>query len=200
MKHTIIFLNLILFIQCKALINVKVPPITITNAQTAAEKQMVGEDRELEKDGWLLSSIQSSSNGSQSMAKESEGLDSKDSLEYGHYQRLIYLNPEVRKFKFHGMIGETPGAILKLNPESKSLPHYADYQIPEKSKRVLDVIQLTNESRKILIEKQIDLERKKGGTEEEIVKLKQNLQDSYLKNVNKGEFFENKSGKWERMP
>ena len=61
MKKIIITIFCFCLGSCQALINFKVPPFTITNAQTAAEKQMVGEDRDLEKDGWLVSSIQSSS-------------------------------------------------------------------------------------------------------------------------------------------
>ncbi|WP_411821847.1 DUF1318 domain-containing protein [Leptospira sp. 'Mane'] len=188
----------ILFIQCQALINLKVPPITITNAQTAAEKQMVGEDRDLEKDGWLVSSIQSSSGG-QSGNKQANGLQTSDSELQGNLLRIQYLTPEVRQYKMHGMVGEGIGGILKLNPIANTSPFYYQYENPAKKKRIEDVVLLINESRKVVIDKQVETEKKKGKKEDELSLLRSSLIDSYQKSVLTGEFYESKPGKWERM-
>ena len=45
-----LLISISLFTNC--FLNLKPPPITFTQSQTAAEKQMIGEDKELEKDGW----------------------------------------------------------------------------------------------------------------------------------------------------
>ena len=37
--------------------------ITFTQSQTAAERQMIGEGKDLEKDGWIISSIRTSASG-----------------------------------------------------------------------------------------------------------------------------------------
>ncbi|BDA79711.1 hypothetical protein LPTSP3_g26410 [Leptospira kobayashii] len=188
----------VFLIQCQALINLKVPPITITNAQTAAEKQMVGEDRDLEKDGWLVSSIQSSSGGSGGNKQINASAGSDSDLQ-GNLLRIQYLTPEVKRYKIHGMVGEGIGGILKLNPIANTSPFYSQYENPAKKKRIEDVILLINESRKTVIEKQLEAEKKKGKKEEELSAFRSSLIDSYQKSVLTGEFYESKPGKWERM-
>ncbi|TGL61262.1 DUF1318 domain-containing protein [Leptospira ognonensis] len=193
---SVIFIPLLLT-HCQALINFKVPPFTITNAQTAAEKQMIGEDRDLEKDGWLVSSIQSSSGSNSSKSVSPSG--GEDPEFSGHLMRLNYLAPEVKKYKTHGMIGEGYGGVLKNNPLASASPFFGQYDLPSKRKRIDDVLNLINESRKIIIEKQVDAERKKGKKEDELKIFKQSLVDGYQKFVTKGEYFEANAGKWERL-
>ncbi|HNN80312.1 MAG TPA: hypothetical protein PKL30_15605, partial [Leptospiraceae bacterium] len=67
MNRNTIFIFFLSFVNCI----LTPPPITFTQSQTAAEKQMVGEDKELEKDGWLISSIKTSSSGSDEWKKDS---------------------------------------------------------------------------------------------------------------------------------
>lgn len=196
----IYFIQFIVFFslfQCKSFLNFKVPPITITNAQTAAEKQMVGEDRELEKDGWVISSIQSSSNGQTN--KEKKLSNESDSELKANRLRLEYLSFEVKKYKMHGVIGEGLGGVLKLNPLAQTLPTYNIYEIPANKKRLTDVMNFVNESRKNIIEKEISLERKKGKKEEEVLKIRQTMELEYSQSVGAGEYFESKAGIWEKM-
>ncbi|MGE8721765.1 DUF1318 domain-containing protein [Leptospira terpstrae] len=186
-----------LMLGCKSLFNLKVPPITITNAQTAAEKQMVGEDRELEKEGWMIASIQSSSNGRSN--REKLATEDSDPDIKAHRIRLNYLTPEVKTYKMHGMIGETPAGLLKLNPLASGLPNCAQYEIPAKRKRVEDVVLFFNESRKIIWDKEILNQKKKGKKEEELIKYKQSLVEDYYKSVSTGEYYETTNGRWEKF-
>ncbi|TGL25597.1 DUF1318 domain-containing protein [Leptospira yanagawae] len=176
--------------------SLKVPPITITNAQTAAEKQMVGEDRELEKEGWMIGSIQSSTNGQNNQEKLAK--EDSDPEIRAHRVRLNYLSSEIKKYKTDGILGETPLGFIKLNPLASSLPTYVNYEIPAKRKRVEDVILFLNESRKFIIEKEMITQKKKGKKEDELLKLKQTLIDEYYKNVSIGEYFETTQGRWEK--
>lgn len=194
MKRLVLFF---LIVGCKSIVDLKVPPITITNAQTAAEKQMVGEDRELEKEGWLIASIQSSSNGRS--YREKSASDDTDPEIKAHRIRLNYLLPEVKQYKLHGIVGETPSGFIKLNPLALSLPTYSQYEIPAKRKRVEDVIVYLNESRKAIWEKEVLNQKKKGKKEEELVKYKQSLVEEYYKSVLAGEYFETASGRWEKL-
>ncbi|PJZ85311.1 DUF1318 domain-containing protein [Leptospira harrisiae] len=191
----LIFLSLML--GCKSILNLKVPPITITNAQTAAEKQMVGEDRELEKDGWMIASIQSSSNGRSNREKlAAEDLDPEIKA---HRVRLNYLTPELKRYKMHGIVGETPSGLVKLNPLAIGLPSYSQYEIPAKRKRVEDVILFLNESRKVIWEKEVFTQKKKGKKDDELVQFKQSLIDEYYQSVSAGEYYETTSGRWEKF-
>lgn len=189
MKHIVIFF---LLMGC----SFKVPPITITNAQTAAEKQMVGEDRELEKEGWMIGSIQSSTNG-QTNQEKSEKEDSDPEIR-AHRIRLNYLSPEIKKYKSHGILGETPQGFVKLNPLASSLPTYIHYELPAKRKRVEDVILFLNESRKFIMEKELSSHKKKGMKEDELVRVKQSLIDEYYKTISIGEYYETGTGRWEK--
>ncbi|XDD55047.1 DUF1318 domain-containing protein [Leptospira sp. WS4.C2] len=188
---------LFLLFGCKSIVDLKVPPITITNAQTAAEKQMVGEDRELEKEGWMISSIQSSSNGQSN--REKLATEDADPEIRAHRIRLNYLMPELKKYKIHGIVGETPIGFLKLNPLASGLPIYTQYEIPAKRKRVDDLILFVNESRKIIWEKEVSNQKKKGKKEEDFIKYKQSLVDEYYKSVSAGEYFETTAGRWEKF-
>lgn len=197
-RLSLIFSLIFLFlIHCKAIFNVKVPPITITNAQTAAEKQMVGEDRELEKDGWVISSIQSSSNGQTNREKKISNESDPDIK--ANRIRLDYLTIEEKKYKMHGMIGEGIGGILKPNPLAPTLPTYSLYEIPAKKKRLMDVIGFINESRKLILEKELQLEKKKGKKEDELLKIRQSLELEYSNSMSPGEYHEVSNGVWEKI-
>ncbi|MCG6148134.1 DUF1318 domain-containing protein [Leptospira levettii] len=176
--------------------SLKVPPITITNAQTAAEKQMVGEDRELEKEGWMIGSIQSSTNGQNNQEKLAK--EDSDPEIRAHRIRLNYLSPEIKKYKAHGILGETPQGYVKLNPLAPSLPTFSNYELPAKKKRVEDVILFLNESRKFIMEKELSIQKKKGKKEDELSKIKQSLAEEYYKTVSIGEYYETVSGRWEK--
>ncbi|TGM59290.1 DUF1318 domain-containing protein [Leptospira vanthielii] len=188
---------LFLLLGCKSFVDLKVPPITITNAQTAAEKQMVGEDRELEKEGWMIASIQSSSNGRSN--REKSATDDLDPEIRAHRIRLNYLMPEVKQYKMHGIVGETPSGFIKQNPLASGLPTFAQYEIPAKRKRVEDVIVYLNESRKAIWEKEVLNQKKKGKKDEEILKYKQSLIEEYYKSVSVGEYFETTANRWEKL-
>ncbi|MDF3819311.1 DUF1318 domain-containing protein [Leptospira sp. 96542] len=197
MNKLSIVLVLPLLLQCKSIFNFSLPPITITNAQTAAEKQMVGEDRELEKDGWLISSIQSSSNGLSNKEKSADDDIDPDIKIYR--LRINYLSNEAKRYKMAGIIGEGIGGVLKWNPIAKNLPTYTPYEIPAKRKRVDDVISYINTSRLGIIEKEIQIEKKKGKKEDELLKLKQSLLDENYKSASVGEYYESNPGRWEKL-
>ncbi|MCZ8344391.1 MAG: DUF1318 domain-containing protein [Leptospira sp.] len=190
-------LSVLFFFQCKAILNVKVPPITITNAQTAAEKQMVGEDRELEKDGWVISSIQSSSNGQTNREKKLSNESDPDVK--ANRIRLDYLTIEEKKYKMHGMIGEGIGGILKPNPLAPTLPTYTLYENPAKKKRLMDVVSFINESRRLILEKELQLEKKKGKKDDDLLKIRQSLELEYSNSLSPGEYHEVTNGVWEKI-
>jgi len=192
----LVFGTYLLLGNCKALINVKIPPITITNAQTAAERQMIGENREIEKDGWLLASIQSSSNGIVSGNKGYDSKFPKSHPAYAHFQRIVYFAPEIKKYKSFGWIGEGLNGILKWNPDNST---WSTKDLDKDKKATIDrILEETNASRQFLVNSELEEKRSKGSNEEELEKTKQSLLDTYQKSTSKGEFWETKPGKWEK--
>ena len=85
-------------------ISIDLPPITLTPERTAAERQLIGENRELESQGWLIASSQSS-------RKFSRGDSSPPELEnirQLHRERgvLDFYRDLVIEYRNRGIFGE----------------------------------------------------------------------------------------------
>ncbi len=176
------------------------PPITFTQTQTAAERQMIGEDRELEKDSWLVASIKSSTSGVEDWQSENkeEFFDSKKQEEYIVLQRIItYTASEIQKLKSFGVVGESLDGNLKLINETKSLKFEKDYSTLESKKRVQELIELVNQTRNRIRQLKLEVYKDKLGPEE-YKKLEKTLLLEYWENTLFGEYYENPKGKWKQ--
>lgn len=164
----------------------KAPSITFTQTQTSAEKQIVGESRDLEENGWLIASNQTSSSGANEWKKESF------TGQYGDVfaasaKFLVYLEEDVSKYKKMWIIGESYTGELKfVDGKMKSIDE-------RELKRVKEVVLLVNQHRKILLEERIKYvaSGKKIST-----KMKENLLLIYLNNDDKGNYQEISVSKW----
>jgi hypothetical protein len=182
----ILFLSLVSgSINC----SLKAPTITFTQTQTASEKQMIGEDKEIEKDGWLISSIKSSSSGSDLWQKDISSSDSNEKDFIIQLKKLAYLTPEISNWKDKGVIGESFDGTLKRNPKIPISP-------ASQESRVRELIEMTNASRSKILEKRLSIEKTKKSDLDEN-ELKENLTKIYYLNVELGQYFESKKGIWE---
>jgi hypothetical protein len=182
----ILFLSLVSgSINC----SLKAPTITFTQTQTASEKQMIGEDKEIEKDGWLISSIKSSSSGSDLWQKDISSSDSNEKDFIIQLKKLAYLTPEISNWKDQGVIGESFDGTLKRNSKIPISP-------ANQESRVKELIEITNESRKKIVEKRLAIEKSKQSELDEN-ELRENLTRIYYQNVESGHYFESKKGNWE---
>jgi uncharacterized protein YdbL (DUF1318 family) len=170
------------FVAC----SLKAPGITFTQTQTASERQMVGEDKEIEKDGWLISSIKSSSSGSDLWERDVTRSDLLDRNHLILLKKLAYLTPELKELKIQGIVGESfDGSVKRI--KNVSIPKkYSESRIGELLERV-------NKTRKEVIAIQVSLESEKS--KEEIEKT---MKATYFNSVEYGEFFEISPNKWER--
>lgn len=181
-------------------LNLKPPPITFTQSQTAAEKQMIGEDKELEKDGWLISSIKTSSSGSDEWKKDTllyEESGFKDKDYYSLLSIIAYLAPEVKSYKSKGILGEgLNGLLQKPNiPLPKQIQE--EYSSSEKRNRIEEVTRLVNDSRVRIYETRILSESRSEKTKsEDINKLKEKIILTNYNNAEAGEYIEVSKGKW----
>ncbi|WCL50257.1 DUF1318 domain-containing protein [Leptospira sp. GIMC2001] len=167
----------------------KAPPITFTQTQTASERQMIGEDKDIEKDGWLISSIKSSSSGSDQWERDIS-LDSKlDRDTQIQLKKLAYLSAELFEFKAKGFVGESFDGKVKRNPTLSADPNL--------DKRIRGLIDLVNDTRSKVVEASIIAEKKKNTQVIEEDFRKSLLNDYYL-SVEPGEYFESSNGRWER--
>jgi len=193
-----LLISISLFANC--FLNLKPPPITFTQAQTAAEKQMIGEDKELEKDGWLISSIKTSSSGSDEWKKDTllyEESGFKDKDYYTLLSIITYLAPEVKLYKSKGLLGEGLNGLLQKPNIVLSKTVLEEYSSTEKKTRIEEVTKLTNDSRVRIYETRIlsELNSEKSKSED-INKLKERIILTNYNNAESGEYLEVTKGKW----
>ncbi|MCB1179312.1 MAG: DUF1318 domain-containing protein [Leptospiraceae bacterium] len=196
-KLTIFLFISLYFFNCFS--ELRPPPITFTQTQTAFEKQMIGEEKELEKDGWLIASIKTSSSGTEEWKREGfeeegneESIKEIISLQRG----IAYTSSEIRKLKIDGVLGEgLDGYLNKINFIQEI--NQEKYNSQESKKRVDELIKIVNEYRKRLREIRIENSKKKL-SEQELSEYKKNLQLEYYSSVISGEYFEKAKGKWEK--
>lgn len=190
----------ILFLTNCTFLSLKPPAITFTQSQTSAEKQMIGEDKNLEKDGWIISSIRTSASGSDIWEKEI--LDNEipegelDETTYTALKRLAYLSKEVRDNKKKDFLGEALDGQIKINPLVNESRFKKEF--PVNKQKIEELLSMVNESRKIIYENKISRLAKENLKEQELLKRKQKYLLVYYDMVEDGEYFEVKSGKWGR--
>ena len=160
------------------------PSITFTQTQTAAEKQIVGEKRDLEDNGWLIASAKTSSSGSEDWRKPS--IEETYGKRYTESARLlVYLDDELQSYKRSGYIGESFNGEIHERSEGK--PDEKD------KKRIAELISLVNKHRKVLLEERVVYEKKRKKT---LGKLEENLKLYYFNQAKKGEYVETEPEKW----
>ncbi len=189
-----IILYIIFFESC----TVRLPAITFTQSGTAAEKQMIGNDKEIEKDGWILSSVKTSALGSEIWKRENLNneiyLPENDEEVVLHLKRIAYLAPEIKMYKNKSFVGESLDGKVKVNPNLNLTKYSSEY--PDLKARVEEIIRLTNESRSFLHTKKserIDTEfkdPKKANTE------KNKSIFIYYNLVEDGDYYEISKNKW----
>ena len=189
-----IILYIIFFESC----TVRLPAITFTQSGTAAEKQMIGNDKEIEKDGWILSSVKTSALGSEIWKRENLNneiyLPENDEEVVLHLKRIAYLAPEIKMYKNKSFVGESLDGKIKVNPNLNLTKYSSEY--PDVKARVEEIIRLTNESRSFLHTKKserIDTEfkdPKKANTE------KNKSIFIYYNLVEDGDYYEISKNKW----
>ncbi|MBM9579807.1 DUF1318 domain-containing protein [Leptospira sp. 201903070] len=188
----ILFLG-ILFSGCI----IKSPLITFTQTQTSSEKQMIGEDRILEKDGWLISSIKTSSAGSEVWKKDYSG----DAYAQGDknilmsLRALAYLAPEIKTWKEEGFLAEGRDGKLRINPSAAEAGIKNELSKKEIKSRIDSLISLANEHRNKVISAKID-GKTKTDSKESFANLRIHLEQTWYRLVEKGEYYEKSPGKW----
>ena len=177
-------ISLIPFHGCFSLL--KPPPITFTQSQTAAERQMIGENKEIESDGWLLSSIKTSAIGPLEWKKDK--LEEFKSLEQTEdfkvlYKIILHTTPEIKKLKSLKYIGENLQGYLSIIEDKRDPSFDKIYSSQNDKKRIKELISLVNETRNKLFNLIKDSKNKITTKE-------------YLKTVEYGEYYEEKKGVW----
>ncbi|MCB1166266.1 MAG: DUF1318 domain-containing protein [Leptospiraceae bacterium] len=92
--------------QCTVL-RVDLPPITLTPARTAAERQLIGEEKELVEDGWLVASSSALPAGTEEITGESVRIQRE-------YRILDFYSDILQRYRNLGILGESyDGRVLR---------------------------------------------------------------------------------------
>jgi len=194
----IIFFPTILFITLFESCTVRLPAITFTQSGTAAEKQMIGNDKEIEKDGWILSSVKTSALGSEIWKRENLNneiyLPENDEEVVLHLKRIAYLAPELKLYKNKSFVGESLDGKVKVNPILNLTKYSSEY--PDVKPRVEEIIRLLNESRSFLYSKRSEKIEKEFKDPKDANTEKNKILFIYYNLVEDGEYYEISKNKW----
>lgn len=179
---------------------VKLPPITFTQSGTAAEKQMIGDEKNIEKDGWILSSVKTSAIGSNVWKREKLDSDISITIEDGEYllhiKRLSYYAPEMKLYLSRGFIAESLSGKIVLNPLIKQSRYNSEYS--EYKSRIEEALKLINESRDFIYKKKISYLEKTENKPDKIRQKSSEILLTYYNLASEGDFIEISRNKWAR--
>lgn len=107
------------FLRRGSCISVDIPPITLTPARTAAERQLIGEEGDIEQDGWLIASSQSAPYYQQSSgAGETAGVAPEERRYQIEQGVLDFYRDPLLRYRSEGILGEAFDGRVMLVPES----------------------------------------------------------------------------------
>jgi len=188
----ILFITLItalFFVSCSSgpsCITITTPKIRLTGDKTAIENQIVGEYREVEKDTWLISSVNNSIQNSHS---------SKDS-KIGDKTLLLNMKirelheSEIKKYKNEGAIGERNNGLIKYMKTFKY-----EHNGNEK-KLLLNTIKIENEARENIFKRVLFLKLQKEASKKEISIFAEKFAEEQRALANKNNWIQKKNGTW----
>lgn len=171
-------------------VSIDIPPITLTPARTAAERQLIGEDQEIEKDGWLLASARSTSRTS-----EAEGVRDARRI-YREQAILEFYEEPLREYSRAGILGEDLDQGLVVLVPEQIAPRTGRFRSPEEVEQARRVAVEINKSRSYLVD--YHTKRGKETANPQSAAFVENLKSSYGRNTRPGEWSVRR-GAWTRQ-
>jgi len=174
-------------------VSVDIPPITLTPARTAAERQLIGKEALLEEDGWIVASAKNAPGpGKQG---ESDELEEVRRL-YRERSVLEFYEEKIKELRLAGILGESFDGTLKPVPERLS-PRTGKYRYPFETQNAIRIAQEVNRSRKWIYEYQLKIEKKKATSDPD--SIRENFLSIYRKSARPGEWVFTADQKWEKL-
>lgn len=196
---------------------ITLPPITLTGPKTAAEKQIIGEQNELEEDVWMISSAKVTS-GAKIKSKKNQKAQTKEETVFAEqaFAILYSFSEELEQLKSDGVIGENKDGLLSnlLSVSEIELPEEVrkEYAPPQagnqenanedKSKPWRTLVKTVEEVNKarLLIAKSYIINQQKAGLklQAEPAEIIRSYRENYHNQAKKGEYIQNDDGTWEK--
>ena len=164
------------------------PPITLTGEKTAIEKQIIGEYRELEKDAWIVSSVNTNvKNGG-----EKSGASGGDIILLKAMKVREFHETKIRKYKDEGAIGEANSGLITY----KSAPKYDENK---ELKQILSaVIEEENKARMTIFERTLVKSGTEKPAESETAAFGKIFAEEQRALAKKNDWIQENSGSWVR--
>ena len=196
------------FVSCTVII----PPITLTGSKTAIEKQIIGEDNEIEEDVWLISSVKTVQGKKEQELSSKKAKDSKkNSLTYKAIAILDVFEPYLSKLKKDLVVGEDQNGFVsnlflekKVNPPKEAYKKYDAKlaQDPEKGRpyrMLIETVKQVNKARNMLVKGYIIHQKNKNRDyKPNRISLLQEMRLKYQSLTLPGRYIQKSNGVWER--
>lgn len=164
------------------------PPITLTGEKTAIEREIIGDYRELEKDAWIVSSVDTNARkGGEKSASAGGDIALLKAMKIREYHET-----KIRKYKDEGAIGEMNNGLIAY----KSTPKYDD---DKESKQILNtVIDEENSARRTIFERTLIKSGIQKPGETEINSFGRIFAEEQIALARKNDWVQENSGSWVR--
>jgi len=184
------------------------PPITVTGTKTAAEKQIIGTQTELEKDVWMISSAKTTAsvdlkqNNQDDIVKQQ--VQEENSLTYRGFAIMDAFAQNLVDLKKDGVVGENKNGLLSNLLLESGVEISAElkqkYQADEKNqsyRTLVETVKQMNNARFYVVEGYI-LNRRRiypefNPDKNEILR---NQKSQYQASSGKDEYIQQDSGEW----
>jgi uncharacterized protein YdbL (DUF1318 family) len=164
------------------------PKIHLTGEKTVIERQIVGDYKEIEKDAWVISSVQTTLTRSEGSATVSAA----DKEIFRAMKIREYNNESIRTFKDDGAAGETFNGYVQYIANEK---YDRD---PDAKGEVQRILSEENSARKLIFQRTLLNSSQKEPTAEEIEAFGKLMAEEQAAAARKGDWIQDKSGRWIR--
>jgi hypothetical protein len=196
------------FVRCFG--TIVVPPVTITGQKTAIEKQIIGEQTELEKDVWMISSAKTTESAELETKPKAvrESIQKENTYTYRAFLKFELFSAHLAQLKKDRVVGENnKGFVANLFTEKVEIPEEMQKKYsaeladePELGRPYRTLVQTVkeiNEARLLAAKGYIESQKRANkdfkATEKEILASQK---EKYHQVALKGEMIQSADGTW----
>lgn len=198
----------LIFARCFG--TIVVPPVTITGQKTATEKQIIGEQTELEKDVWMISSAKTTEHVDlDNKPKEvRKSMAEENANTYRAFLKFDLFTPYLTQLKKDRVVGENnKGFVSNLFTEKVAIPedmqkkysaeHADEPELGRPYRTLLQTVKEINEARTLAARGYVASQKRANkdfkATEKEVLATQK---DKYQQAALKGEWIQAADGTW----
>lgn len=187
-----------------------VPPVTITGQKTATEKQIIGEQTELERDVWMISSAKTAEHAELESKPKAvrESIQKENTYTYRAFLKFELFSPHLTQLKKDHVVGEDNKGFVanllaeraEISPEIRRKYSAELADEPESGRPYRTLIQTVreiNEARVLAAKGYVESQKRSNkdfkATDKDILASQK---DKYQQAALKGEWIQASDGSW----